>query len=227
MKIVQWNIHHGGPGGSEIGRQGIALSKLNADIICLNEVEQFTGYGNMNQAKTLADLTGLRYFNTITTYGKLGVNGPGNAILAKESFHSTGVKFYSDRSALIASFDTFSVIATHLDNDSAINRAIQASQLLDRITLIGNPFIICGDFNCQSSAVELAPVSYRYVDAWTQAVKSKVSSSFNGTGNTKKTRIDYIFAKGFTVVSCDVPDTRVSVSDLFPSDHNPVVAEFK
>jgi endonuclease/exonuclease/phosphatase (EEP) superfamily protein YafD len=63
-------------------------------------------------------------------------------------------------------------------------------------------------------------------------VKKGVASAYSGnsSGNTRNSRIDYIFyshgASKLTLTKVQVFDTRDS-NGVRPSDHNPVMATFK
>ena len=68
-------------------------------------------------------------------------------------------------------------------------------------------------------------------DAWAVATANNTEIAYSGNlaGNTRNSRIDYIFySKGssnLTVKSSQVYDTRDS-SGVMPSDHRPVVTTF-
>jgi endonuclease/exonuclease/phosphatase (EEP) superfamily protein YafD len=72
----------------------------------------------------------------------------------------------------------------------------------------------------------------KYYDAWAEGVKKGVASAYSGnsSGNTRNSRIDYIFyshgASKLTLTKVQVFDTRDS-NGVRPSDHNPVMATFK
>jgi endonuclease/exonuclease/phosphatase (EEP) superfamily protein YafD len=70
-----------------------------------------------------------------------------------------------------------------------------------------------------------------HVDGWGAAKTAGTAFSYPGNpdGNTRTTRIDYVFAsKGATFLSVDnarVYDTR-DASGRRPSDHNPLIVTF-
>ena len=70
-----------------------------------------------------------------------------------------------------------------------------------------------------------------YYDAWAEGKKAGIAYSApdNPYGNTRGSRIDYIFysrqEQHLTLKKVQVVDTRDSDGDM-PSDHRPLLAEF-
>jgi exonuclease III len=70
-----------------------------------------------------------------------------------------------------------------------------------------------------------------YVDSWAQAVKSGTALAYSGNeaGNTRNSRIDYVFyskaASALVFKSAQVYDTR-DANGVMPSDHRPLVSTF-
>ena len=70
-----------------------------------------------------------------------------------------------------------------------------------------------------------------YFDSWAEAVKAGTSIAYAGNtaGNTRNSRIDYIFysrgASGLALKSSQVFDTR-DANGVMPSDHRPVLSIF-
>jgi len=87
-----------------------------------------------------------------------------------------------------------------------------------------------GDFNTWPNTSDYTLFSTPLQDAWPAAVKSGTGTSYNGgaAGNTHgDSRFDYVlFTRNSVLVlnSVNVPNT--SVSGVWPSDHDPVVAVF-
>lgn len=242
MKLVQYNSHHGGKrddanGTLDAAGFGDMLVKLNGDIYCLNEVEQFDGYGNHDCVEIWRSKLATAHPEHVWTSlfvnisGVVAGKGQGNAIITRypaSPVFALGMK--NGRSALAAQLTTelktVCVVATHLDDGSAAVRSVQLFQLLSWGVVTAAPAIILSaDWNSKDGAVEQAPLQAFYTDAWKQAVKDKTNTSFNTTGNTKSSRIDAVFVKNIGIKSADVPDTHVN--GVLPSDHSPVVVEFK
>jgi len=70
-----------------------------------------------------------------------------------------------------------------------------------------------------------------YYDSWAEAVKKGLAVAYPGNpyGNTRNTRIDYIYyshgATALVLRKVQVFDTRNS-SGVMPSDHRPVMTTF-
>jgi endonuclease/exonuclease/phosphatase family metal-dependent hydrolase len=233
IRVVQWNTHHGGVGSDgklNTERLAHALALLMPDIVSLNEVEQFNpGRGNANQVGLIASiLPGAWSYHVVSRGGVPSpASGQVNVIFARDGIAAKSAKgLVFDRSAAYASIGGKSVYSVHIDNASANNRCVQLAQLLCWHKEHADPFISCGDYNCQiPTAVELAPWRHWYKDAWTEAQRLGTATAFNHSGVTKTSRIDAIFFRGLQLISCEVPDTRVD--GVFPSDHHPVVAVFE
>lgn len=229
MRIVQWNTHHGGKrtdGTLDIVGFGYALRALKPDVVCLNEVEQFDGYGMADQVGIWAEALGPDWHGWFANLsGVVDGHGQGNAILARTAdvvSTSFAVKpLFDARVAIALTVKGVTVVSTHLDDQKAENRLPEIVQLFAWES-VRNPakLVICADWNALPAALEMAPLRVFMKDAWL----APTHTSFNGTGNTKGQRIDAVFSRGIQAVLCDVPDT--SVSGVFPSDHHPVVAVF-
>lgn len=240
MKVVQWNLHHGGvPVDSTSKAYPVNVAAVTAklvsfvpDLVCLNELEQNDGYGHLDQLEAhraaLEASQGIAwsaYFTALNGGSKS--QGIGIGILSSSILTSPTRKDLGGRPGMLTTLSSGLLVgATHPDPDSAARRSAELAQLLIMLALAGaSKQVICGDFNASPTAVELAPWPVLYKDAWAEALKLGKATSFLPGGIThSKSRIDYIFYKGLTVTSCDVPDT--STNGIFPSDHHPVIATF-
>jgi endonuclease/exonuclease/phosphatase family metal-dependent hydrolase len=230
MIVAQWNTHHSGVGSDgKLNPEHIAdtLAMLNADVVCLQEVERFTGYGNFDPLDKWCKLLGANwsgYFCTLT--GHLDGKGPGIIIMSRLPMELPQAKgLVAGRAILTANIGGRLIACTHLDNVSASTRNIEGTQInCWPVVNQASPAILCGDWNAQTNTVELAPFGAWYRDAWAEGVKTGLATSFNGTGNTRNTRIDIVYYRGLTLKHVNVPDTRIN--GVFPSDHHPVVVEF-
>jgi endonuclease/exonuclease/phosphatase family metal-dependent hydrolase len=237
MRIVQWNTHHGGKrsdGILDTPGLGAALAKFTPDLVCLNEVEQFDGYGNHDAVGIWCTALGPGWTGVFANLsGVLGGHGQGNAILIGPGHVVTApprsCPLYGSRVALAVEVDHVMVVATHLDDGtdagSQAMRATEIAQLWawDPVHTSAQ-LILAGDWNATPGALELAPLRILLVDAWAACAKLGLASSFNGTGNTRGSRIDAVFTRKLTPRHCDVPDTRTPAG-VTPSDHFPVVVD--
>jgi endonuclease/exonuclease/phosphatase family metal-dependent hydrolase len=92
--------------------------------------------------------------------------------------------------------------------------------------------IIAGDFNAWPGASEIGILQSTLNDSWAEAVKANIDVAFSGNaaGNTRKSRIDYVFySKGASRLK--LKETRVfdlrNSRGVMPSDHRPVMATFE
>jgi endonuclease/exonuclease/phosphatase family metal-dependent hydrolase len=90
------------------------------------------------------------------------------------------------------------------------------------------PRIMLGDFNTWPATSDYFLMGTPYQDAWAAALSAGMATAYNGTGATHGTsRFDYVFSSrvaALVLQSVTVPDTRVN--GVYPSDHDPVVAQF-
>jgi len=59
LKVLHWNSHHGGVGTDgkyDPNRLATWIAKFNPDVISLNEIEYYTGFGNEDQPARFASL---------------------------------------------------------------------------------------------------------------------------------------------------------------------------
>lgn len=230
MNVIHWNTHHGGVNSK--GKLNVAtitfwLVSIGPDIVSLNELEQNDSYGQMDMLEAhrvaLEMAQKRRWYSAwCALNGGLQNKGIGVGLLSSFPMGAVDHISYAGRPALYVSQPWGALYTTHPDPDSAAKRNIFLSQQLCWHSLHEPKLIACGDYNAAPGAIELAPTAAVYQDSWVVAKKAGKATSFTLDGATKSHRIDYIWSKGFTVQSCDVPDT--SVGGVFPSDHHPVVA---
>jgi endonuclease/exonuclease/phosphatase family metal-dependent hydrolase len=239
LRLLHWNIKH----GVNLGTIASWIAKHKPDVISLNEVEKFNGYGNIDQPQVLADklkaATGITYHvHFAQRYGNWSSNGQGNAILSRYEFTSTGRETISyDRSVAIATIVVngrpVTVMSVHLDPDSNARRETQVRQIQSIASSWSEPRIVVGDFNAWPDHKSIAIMGSAYYDSWEVADRAGDASSFSGNtrfGATKNGRIDYIWhshgSSALRVKSSQVPDTRNS-SGSMPSDHRPVITVYE
>jgi endonuclease/exonuclease/phosphatase family metal-dependent hydrolase len=251
LKVMDWNIHHGvgTDGRYDIDRLATWMAKMNPDVITLNEVEKYTGWGNEDQPARFKSLLQTKtsrtwYAHFTQEYGDWTSKGKGHLILSKYPFESTGYTTTTPSSglngagaagqaAIIVNGRRINLIVGHLDPSSQTMRLIQAKEVIAWAATFAENRIITGDMNAwpdQSSIVEYRKT---YYDSWDVAEAKGTATGISGItpfGATKKGRIDYIFfsknAPNLVVLSSKTPDTRDS-SGVMPSDHRPVVTTFE
>jgi endonuclease/exonuclease/phosphatase family metal-dependent hydrolase len=246
LRVLQYNTHHGGYGTDgryDPDRLATWMALMTPDVIMLNEVEKFTGWGNQDQParyKALMEAkTGRTWYMLFAQeFGAWTSNGKGHLILSTYPLESTDLFDMSwDRVAAGARITvngrTISLLATHLDPDLLDRRLTQARQVITWGTGIAENRILTGDMNAWPDQTSIAEYGKTYNDTWVLAEKAGKAVGFSGlspAGATKKGRIDYIFvsknAANLTVLGSRVYDTR-DANGVMPSDHRPVLTTFE
>jgi endonuclease/exonuclease/phosphatase family metal-dependent hydrolase len=240
--VLDWNIHHGvGTDGKyDINRIAATIAKTGANVVSLNEVERYTGWGNEDQPARFASLlrskTGKTWhYNFAQTVGN--AKGQGNLLLTTFDIESDDDYELSysrsvARIGIIVNGVRVNIFSTHLDASSSSRRKTQMRQLLQWADNFPEQRILVGDFNAWPGAAEIATMTAGHVDAWAAAVRSGLQMAFSGNaaGNTRNSRIDYVFyskgASRLRLTQTRVWDARDS-RGVMPSDHRPVVATFQ
>jgi endonuclease/exonuclease/phosphatase family metal-dependent hydrolase len=243
LKVLEWNTHHGiGTDGKySLSRFVTWIVKSGANVVSLNEVERYVGsYGNEDQPARYAALlkaaTGKTwYYNFAHRTG--GTSGQGNLILS--TFPVEDLDDYRlsyDRSVsrvqILVNGIRVNVFSTHLDADSSTRRATQMKQLKSWASSFSQQWVFAGDFNAWPGATEITNMTSSNYDAWAVAVANgtQIAYAGNTAGNTRNSRIDYVFysksATRLKLKAAQVFDTRDS-NGVSPSDHRPVMATFE
>ena len=214
--------------------------KSGANVVCLQEVERYvSGYGNEDQparyAAKLKAATGRTWYYTFA-HRTGGTKGQGNVILSMFPFESTGSYLLSysrsvSRAAILVNGIRVNVFSTHLDANSSSYRATQMKQLNAWAATFPEQRIPAGDFNAWPGAGEIVNMTSGHYDAWAVAKANGTAVAYSGNeaGNTRNSRIDYVFyskrATRLVLKAARVFDTRDS-KGIMPSDHRPVMATF-
>jgi endonuclease/exonuclease/phosphatase family metal-dependent hydrolase len=126
---------------------------------------------------------------------------------------------------------TVNVFSTHLDEASSSMRTTQINELKSWASTFPEQRVIAGDFNAWPSLAEISLMTSGHYDTWAVAKANGTAIAYSGNeaGNTRNSRIDYIFqSKGATLLAIkasQVFDTRNS-SGVMPSDHKPLMTTF-
>jgi endonuclease/exonuclease/phosphatase family metal-dependent hydrolase len=124
-----------------------------------------------------------------------------------------------------------SVFSTHLDHQSSSTRVSQVRQLVNWSATYPEQRIVAGDFNGWPGTPEYNEMALTHNDGWAVARAAGTALSFAGNpdGNTRNTRIDYVWsskqATALTVTGAQVFDLR-DANGVRPSDHNPLIVTF-
>ena len=97
LRVLQYNTHHGGYGTDgryDTNRVADWIVKMKPDVVLLNEIEKYTGWGNQNQPEVYKNLlqskTGKTwYYIFAQEFGDWSSNGKGNLILSRVPLKST------------------------------------------------------------------------------------------------------------------------------------------
>jgi endonuclease/exonuclease/phosphatase family metal-dependent hydrolase len=246
LRILQWNIHHGGYGTDNVydtNRVATWIVRMNPDVVMLNEVEKFTSWGNQDQPEVYKTLlqqkTGKTwYYLFAQEFGQWNANGKGNLILSTYPIHVTDrylMMRNADRSIGMATITVnardITLITTHLDPYDQSLRLAQATEVTTWAAPQPENRIITGDMNAWPDQTSIAQYNKSYYDSWTVAASKGAAYAFAGnSGETKNGRIDYILyskaSSNLTVTSSQVFDTR-DANGVMPSDHRPVLTTFE
>jgi len=230
LRIMSYNIHHANPPSRPdlIDLDAIArvITESKADVVALQEVE--TGVnrsGRANEAKTLAEKTGLHYhfFKAIDYDG----GDYGIAILSRYKLQE--VKLVPLPQQILAEkrvlgYATLKIgkqkiifANTHLDaTKTHENRIVQMQGILKEFENMALPVILCGDLN--------SVVGSEVINLLDAQFKRTCIENCPGTSpqiNPRRT-IDFIATKN---IKWPLLEYQV-IAETYASDHRPVIAIF-
>lgn len=239
IKVLQWNISqgYGTDGRSNISRVVDFIVAKRPDVISFNEIMR---YSSSSQPQQIADALRARTGQTWTWHWvqKWGAtSGEGECVMTRFRVDATDDYLLSvSRSVAMVRINVngrmINVFSTHLDHQSSSTRLTQVRQLVGWADNFAEQRIVAGDFNSWPGTTEINEMGRTYYDGWAIARSRGVAYSYSGNpeGNTRNTRIDYVwYSKGATylnVTRAEVFDTRDS-SGYKPSDHNPLIVTFQ
>jgi endonuclease/exonuclease/phosphatase family metal-dependent hydrolase len=241
LRVLQWNVQQG---WTSNGRPNLDLVvdwivKMNPDVISFNEINHYgsptADYIKIMAAKLKARTGQTWSYNWIQKSGAAG--GEGEAVMSRLPFASTGTNLLPHaRSAAEATVmvngRAINVVSTHLDAQATSYRMAEIGDLKPWFGAFAQHRIIMGDFNARPGTPEIAEMTKDYHDAWARAVNANIDVAYpaNPNGNTRKSRIDYVFyskdATALVLKRVQVFDTH-DAHGVRPSDHNPLVATFE
>jgi endonuclease/exonuclease/phosphatase family metal-dependent hydrolase len=235
LKVLQWNIAqgYGQDGKSNIDRVVAFIAAKKPDVISFNEIMR---YSSRNDPQIIADklraLTGQTW--TYKWVQKSGSSsGEGECVMTRLAVDGTDDFLLSaSRSVAMISLNVngrnVNVFSTHLDASASSTRLAQVRQLVSWAATNAEQRIIAGDFNGWPGTPEINEMLKTHNDGWLIAKSKGVAVSYAGNpdGNTRNTRIDYVwYSKGasyLSVTRAEVFDTKTTISD-----HNAVMVTFQ
>jgi endonuclease/exonuclease/phosphatase family metal-dependent hydrolase len=239
LKVLQWNIAqgHGQDGKSNIDRVVDFIVKKTPDVISFNEIMH---HSSGSHAKTIADKLRARTGQTWTYkwVQKSGrSSGEGECVMTRLDVEATDDYLLTvSRSVAMVRVNVngrnVNIFSTHLDHRSSATRVAQVKQLVAWTDNHAEQRIMAGDFNGWPGTTEINEALKTQKDGWAIARSKGAAVSFPGNpdGNTRNTRIDYVFyskgAADLAVIRAEVFDTR-DASGKKPSDHNPLIVTFR
>ena len=238
LRVLQWNTHHGGIGTDgkfDQDRLARKAASFRPDVISFNEVEHYGLDQPAIYASLLQKYTGQKWYYKFTS-GAGTQSGLGNMIMSRFPFDATDIQVFSHNRAGVegtihVNGRTINISLTHLDANSTSYRLQEIGELTAWERTIAEQRIVCGDFNAYPGSTENATMKQAYYDTWAeaQADGTAVAYAGNTAGNTRNSRIDYIYqshgASALQLKSSQVFDVR-DANGVMPSDHRPVMSVF-
>ena len=237
IKVLQWNIAqgYGQDGKSNIDRVVAFVAAQMPHVISFNEINHYSS-ASADMPKLIADRLKAKTGKTWTYHWvqKWGAaSGEGECVMTRLGIDAKDDYLLSvQRSVAMARLNVngriIDMFSTHLDQKSSATRLAQVKQLVTWSAGQPQQRIVAGDFNGWPGTVEINEMLKTHIDGWA-AAKAKgtaVAYPANPDGNTRNTRIDYVWASrgasALVVTKAQVFDTRDS-SGKKPSDHNPLI----
>ncbi len=224
--------------GARRDRLAARISGLDADVICLQEVEPYV----YRFLQDRLDANGYR-----AVYAQKSQNRPdGSATFYREDrltlneerlyrFHDGTGSADSGHLALTAHFEfeglAVTVVNTHIRWDRPESRGrehVGYRQVIELLEWCPNEapcwWVVCGDFNAEPDSDLVAEVlSHRFTDAYGAAPQPTANSE------RRAKRIDYLFhSEAFVSKPTPLPeiaDVTPLPSEIEPSDHLPISAD--
>jgi endonuclease/exonuclease/phosphatase family metal-dependent hydrolase len=238
LRVLQWNTHHGGIGTDGIYDPDRLVKKaasFKPDVASFNEIEHYTIDQPALYASLMKKYTGQTWYYKYTS-GTGTQSGIGNLIMSRFPFDATDIEVLSHtRAAVDATIHVngrmINVSSTHLDANSTSYRLQEIGELTAWERTLAEQRIVCGDFNAWPGSTENATMKQTYYDSWAVAQANGTAIAYPGNpdGNTRNSRIDYIYyshgATALQLKSSQVFDVR-DANGVMPSDHRPVMSIF-
>lgn len=232
LKVMSYNIHHANPpskaGLIDLDAIAAVINRESPDLVGLQEVDRLTKRcGNVDQAKILAEKTGLHYqfFKAIDhDGGEYGV-----AILSKYPIVSSSkialpqvmkgeARTMAAAEIVLPNQMKITFANTHLDAQRPdSNRVVQMKEILTNLASKKDATILVGDLNCEPNKEPIVLLDKVF----------KRSCLINCEPTIPQDKpvnmIDYIALRN---ANWQVKEYRV-IPETYASDHRPVVAVYQ
>lgn len=236
LRVMTYNIHHANPPSRErdslIDLKAVAraIRQANPDLVALQEVDVHNtraGLG-VNEAETLAQLTGMHWAFTRAMYYRGGEYG--DAVLSRFPIADTlGFQLpivagtpEEIRSLCVVKVtlpDTRQIYfaSTHLglSEDTRVLQAHRVTELLGGLSL---PVILCGDMNAHPDSRPMAILDSAFARSCTSGCALTIPAAH------PRAKIDYILFRPRERLKALGEET---VPETYASDHLPVVADLQ
>jgi endonuclease/exonuclease/phosphatase family metal-dependent hydrolase len=239
IKVLHWNIAqgHDPTGEANIDRIAGFIASKRPDVVSLNEAMKYSSTSSHCQqiADRLRALTGQTWrYHWVQKWG--AATGEGEAIMTRLDIDATDDYLLSvQRSVAMLRVNVngrnVSLFSTHLDHQSSSTRLTQVRQLVSWASGQPEQRIVAGDFNSWPGTTEINEMARTYNDGWAVARSAGTAYSFSGNpdGNTRNSRIDYVWssrgATALRVVRAEVFNASDSQGRM--SDHNPLMVTYQ
>lgn len=225
VRIASYNIQHGKgmDGVLNLNRTLQVLAQLDADLICLQEVDRFRMPTRLvPQAERLALDLGMQWiYGPVRSYP---IGSYGNAILSRYPIKEIANHLLPDpidpRRCLQAEIDlggyTLALFNTHLGLKQTVRMQQVQDIILPLVLSVPGPAVLAGDFNATVNRPETNLLAEYLTDTFCKNSGTLINTfpSINPAA-----RIDYIFINQYcTAANCFIMDSTAS-------DHLPVTAD--
>ena len=236
IRLVSYNVGaFNKSAASSIQSIAKMMLELNADAVCMNEVDSCTTRtSNVYQTKKFAEALGGWNYHFCSSMAYRG-GGYGNGIVVSSDFKKKSTTHLiipkgagsEQRSCAIMVTDKFVFMAAHLDHKDEQARLNGVKIITDwakqKYGDSDIPVFVCGDMNCEPGD---API-LKFKEDWN--LISTTKNTFKVTNPIKC--IDFIFAlknnAQYQVVATDVQTSFKSADVTQASDHFPIYVDVK
>lgn len=230
VRILSYNIHHGNPpaqpGKIDLPKIAAVIKDSGADLVGIQEVDVRVSRSQMvDQAKELAELTGMQYFFSKGIDLEKGEYG--TLILTKHKI--VGNKRYDLPMAVKSEHRTLAVVEVELPNGKTVyfanthldlkeeNKVAQANYINELGAQIDKPLILVGDLNAKPNDKAIKILEEQFI-------RNTTSNSPTHPNTGAKNEIDYIMVGKQTTFSWK---TYKTIPEIYASDHLPLFAEIE
>lgn len=225
FRVLTYNVQHcmGEDGKIDYDRISNIINQIDADVVCLQEIDSVNGRTRDDQMAILGEKTGMyQYFSKSIDF----MGGTyGNGMLSKRKpigVHRIALPGSEPRSAIALEFKKYVVIGTHLALEPE-NREKSIELITDFAKGFNKKVYLAGDFNAADPKAKFHEIASR---DWN---RESVNEPTWPTGKPVEC-LDMVFVlKGFkskllkSKAVYVLPDVNVSNA----SDHYPLYSEFK